>query len=194
MTIKIYCIAEPQINWRETFEWLDDLGVLPWGIKFRNTHPQTGDGLAEVAERRCYLSFGTDLIPNVVKIREDQVAYIANVLNSRHGSVTEHAQYTFALEGVGHILTHELVHHRTGTAVSQESDDTTDGLTNGLIWSANLRVLRHIIETRSAADAEVEIREFAGQLGQIMKKKAPLLFADFRVDEEGQWIPRTSKV
>jgi thymidylate synthase (FAD) len=258
--VNVYLIAEPQIRWQETLQWLDDMGALPWALKFRNTYPQAGDGLAELAGRRCYLSFGTDLNPNVVKIREDQAAYIPNVLNTKHGSVTEHAQYTFAIEGVSRVLTHELVRHRAGCAVSQESgryvrltgdipfehpdifadkpelqqrastlvklmgafqedlasefalDDpgvpfsvkkavtsamrryAPEGRSNGLVWSANVRALRHVIETRSAAGAEVEIREFADSLAEIMKKAAPLLFADFEKDEEGQWVPQTSKV
>jgi thymidylate synthase (FAD) len=260
VTLSIYCVAEPQLNWNEIFNWLEELGAFEWSLKFGRTDPRPGDALAELAGRRCYLSFGTELNPNVVKIREDQAAYIANVLNSKHGSVTEHAQYTFAIEGVSRVLTHELVRHRAGTAVSQESgryvrltenipfehpagiaevghlrekadrllqlmgefqEDVAasydldgcsvpfkvkkevtsamrryapEGRSTGLVWSANVRALRHIIETRSAKGAEVEIREFADQLGRIMQKKAPLLFADFEIDEEGQWIPQTSKV
>lgn len=258
--MKTYLIAEPHLNWQQILQWLDDLGALPWGLKFTNTQPLAADGLAELAGRRCYLSFGTELNPNVVKIREDQAAYIANVLNSKHGSVTEHAQFTFAIEGVSRVLTHELVRHRVGTAVSQESgryvrltggipfehpvgfgdvehlrvkadkllelmgefqeevartyglDEpgtpfhikkevtsamrryAPEGRSTGLVWSANVRALRHIIETRSAKGAEVEIREFAHRLALTMKSRAPLLFADFQVDEEGQWIPQTSKV
>jgi thymidylate synthase (FAD) len=219
--VNIHLIAEPHLNWQGILQWLEDLGALPWALKFCDTQPYTADGLAELAGRRCYLSFGTredGLNPNVVKIREDQEAYIANILSSKHGSVLEHAQFTFALEGVSRVLTHELVRHRAGTAISQESgryvrltkDGTPfarkkevtsamrryapEGRSTGLVWSANVRALRHVIETRSAAGAEVEIRDFAQQLGDIMVKKAPLLFGDFKVDEEGQWVPLNSKV
>jgi thymidylate synthase (FAD) len=261
--VNIHLIAEPHLNWQGILQWLEDLGALPWALKFCDTQPYTADGLAELAGRRCYLSFGTredGLNPNVVKIREDQEAYIANILSSKHGSVLEHAQFTFALEGVSRVLTHELVRHRAGTAISQESgryvrltkdipfelpdifkgypalkrkserllaamgefqedvaltlrldqDGTPfarkkevtsamrryapEGRSTGLVWSANVRALRHVIETRSAAGAEVESRDFAQQLGDIMVKKAPLLFGDFKVDEEGQWVPLNSKV
>lgn len=258
--MKVTLLAEPAINWQGVLSWLEDLGALPWALKFTNTYPRAADGLTELAGRACYLSFGTDLNPNVVKIRSDQAAYIANVLSSKHGSVTEHSSFTFGVTGVSRVLTHELVRHRAGTAVSQESgryvrltknipfehpqilatneriktkaeeilrlaeefqelvtdefdlDDpllpfsvkkqitsamrryAPEGRSTQLVWSANVRALRHIIETRSAAGAETEIREFADQLAQIMQAKAPLLFADFTKDEEGQWIPQTSKV
>jgi thymidylate synthase (FAD) len=43
------------------------------------------------------------------------------VLNSKHGSVLEHANYSFVLANVSRVFTHELVRHRVGTAFSQES-------------------------------------------------------------------------
>lgn len=258
--MNIYLIAEPKLNWQGIFQWLEDLGALKWSLEFGKTEPAAADGLAELGGRRCYLSFGTDLNPNVIKIRKDQAGYIANILASKHGSVVEHASFTFAIEGVSRVLTHELVRHRAGTAISQESgryvrltdeipfdhpgvlqgnpalmrdaadllermgafqqriadefdlDDARlpfaikkqitsamrryapEGRSTGLVWSANVRALRHIIETRTASGAETEIREWAHELGLIMKAKAPLLFADFEIDEEGQWVPQTSKV
>lgn len=46
-------------------------------------------------------------------------------------------------------------------------------------WSANVRAIRHVIEMRSAAGAEEEIRLFAHQLYEIMSRACPLLFADY---------------
>lgn len=259
--MNVHLIAQPQLDYEAISSWLADLGAEDWSDGFLDDMElRAADGLAELAGRRCYLSFGTELNPNVSRIRTDRAAYLANVLSSKHGSVLEHAQFTFAIEGVSRVLTHELVRHRAGTAVSQESgryvrltenmefehpdifgdDDelaaeaedlvehlgrfqekiadrlkidepgtpfstkkavtsamrryAPEGRSTGLIWSANVRALRHVIETRSASGAEVEIREFADQLIKIMQQAAPLLFADFTQDEEGQWVPATSKV
>lgn len=46
-------------------------------------------------------------------------------------------------------------------------------------WSANVRTIRHVIEMRSDAGAEEEIRIFADQLARIMQTEAPLLFGDY---------------
>ncbi len=50
-----------------------------------------------------------------------------------------------------------------------------------LVWSANARALRHIIELRGAAGTEPEIRRFAVMLLRIMQAEAPNLFGDFTV-------------
>src|SRR4029077_3680941 len=69
----------------------------------------------------CYRSWKPGLNPNVTKIRTDQREYFANILRSAHGSVLEHANYSFAIRDVSRVLTHELVRHRAGSAFSQES-------------------------------------------------------------------------
>jgi thymidylate synthase (FAD) len=50
-------------------------------------------------------------------------------------------------------------------------------------WTANVRAIRNVIEQRSAAGAEEEIRVFADQLAQIMQVKCPLLFGDYEPDQ-----------
>jgi thymidylate synthase (FAD) len=79
------------------------------------------EGLVEFAGRLCYRSFAPHLNPNVTKIREDQQAYLENILKSGHGSVLEHISYSFIFSNVSRVFTHELARHRAGTAVSQES-------------------------------------------------------------------------
>ena len=72
--------------------------------------------VTEFAGRLCYLSFGPEagfegghkLIPGRTTNRE----YLSNILKTRHGSVLEHAVWTFLFEGVSRALTHELVRHR----------------------------------------------------------------------------------
>jgi thymidylate synthase (FAD) len=73
--------------------------------------------VVEFAGRHCYRSFG--------KGRERE-AYIRNLLDEKHGSVFEHAYLTFAISGVSRSLTHELVRHRVGVAISQESQRYVD--------------------------------------------------------------------
>jgi thymidylate synthase (FAD) len=84
-------------------------------------HFEEAEDLVEFAGRACYRSFGPGLNRNVTKIREDQGAYIRNILSSAHGSVLEHVTWSFSIEGVSRIATHELARHRVGIAMSQES-------------------------------------------------------------------------
>lgn len=66
-------------------------------------------------------------------------------------------------------------------------------------WSANVRTLRHVIEMRTAAGAEEEIRIFANQVGEIMKVECPLLFGDYalqhtELDSTPEWVTEFRKV
>ena len=98
--------------------YLDDNGAEEFAA---SRHFDEPEDVVEFAGRACYRSFGTGLNKNVTKIREDQADYIRNILSSAHGSVLEHVTWTFAIQGVSRVATHELVRHRVGVAVSQES-------------------------------------------------------------------------
>lgn len=59
--------------------------------------------------------------------------------------------------------------------------------------TANARALRHFIEMRGAAAADVEIRAVALQLLRLMRREAPSLFADYEVEPlpDGGEVVRT---
>ena len=80
-----------------------------------------GERLVEFMGRLCYRSWDVGLNPNVTRIREDTDVYLTNILRSGHGSVIEHANYSFVFLNVSRVATHELVRHRAGSAFSQES-------------------------------------------------------------------------
>lgn len=71
--------------------------------------------------KRCYMSFEPGLNPNVTRVRKVWFEYLANILKSGHGSVIEHATWTFAIEGVSRVFTGELNRHRAGVAISEGS-------------------------------------------------------------------------
>jgi thymidylate synthase ThyX len=68
-----------------------------------------------------------------------------------------------------------------------------EGLATGLVWTANIRTLRHTIEARTDPGAEEEIRLVFGKIGELMVAEAPALFADYTVTD-GTWIPGWRKV
>ncbi len=82
---------------------------------------ENAEDIVEFAGRMCYRSWQPGLNPNVTKVRHGQREYLENILKSGHGSVLEHVTWTFLLEDISRVLTHELVRHRPGTAISQES-------------------------------------------------------------------------
>jgi thymidylate synthase (FAD) len=121
----VYLIAQPAIDWVAMSEWIQSLDGQAW---LDRVDPEDGEGpehdaevLVEAAGRRCYQSWAPGINANVTKVREDSTAYLENIVNIGHGSVLEHAMFTFALEGISRVVTHELVRHRVGVAISQES-------------------------------------------------------------------------
>ena len=78
-----------------------------------------GERLAEFAGRLCYMSQRN---PASRTTRD----YLQNIKKQGHGSVLEHANYSLLLEGVSRSLTHELVRHRAGVAISQLSQRYVD--------------------------------------------------------------------
>ena len=68
-----------------------------------------------------------------------------------------------------------------------------EGLATGLVWTANIRTLRHTIEARTDQGAEEEIRLVFGKIGEIMRAEAPALFGDYTVTD-GTWVPGWRKV
>lgn len=59
-----------------------------------------------------------------------------------------------------------------------------------IVVTANLREWRHIIELRGSLDAQWEIRNAAIKILKILKKHAPTVFEDFKIDEESITIKR----
>jgi thymidylate synthase (FAD) len=196
------------------------------------------EALAEMAGRLCYLSYG--------KGRKSNREFLDHLIEVGHGSVLEHAVWSFVITGVSRSLTHELVRHRAGWAYSQLSQryvnesespyvepdviaddpalhaiwagavngarDAYDRLVAGLerhyagepdatlrrklarqaarsvlpnatetriFATANARALRHFIEMRGSAAADVEIRKVAIQLLDLMRQESPALFSDY---------------
>lgn len=109
----------------EVAKWLEYLKASPEFIDEmldEDVNPATDPALLiALAAKRCYMSFEPGLNPNVTKVRKDLTEYFDNILKSGHGSVLEHAVYTFAFEGVSRVFTGEMNRHRAGVGISEGS-------------------------------------------------------------------------
>lgn len=196
--------------------------------------------LIECAGRTCYDSYGNG---------RGSAEYHQHIKDTGHGSVTEHGVINFFIAGVSRGLTHELVRHRAGTAISQRSTRYVDesespwalhplivkyqndldkeslantielcqreyrdlaarleailmaagadkssarkqargaargvlgnALTSELVWSANVRTLRNVLELRASSFADAEIRVFANLIYEECMKIVPEWFNDY---------------
>ncbi len=68
------------------------------------------------------------------------------------------------------------------------------GLSTDIVWTANVRTLRHVIEMRTAEGAEEELRLVFDRVAQLMRSEAPGLFQDFDRRDDGSWVPEHRKV
>jgi thymidylate synthase (FAD) len=114
---KVFLVGETRIIPEGIQDYLAHIGVSGW-----KTDAGTDvEALAEIMGRLCYRSFGPGLNPNVTRVRPSNKAHLQNIINTGHGSVLEHSVLNFVFVDVSRVFTHELVRHRAGTAVSQES-------------------------------------------------------------------------
>ena len=220
--------------------YLDDPTPLPDSSQLCKTSGQT-----------CYMSFGPRRTRN-----ENAAAYFERLTSAGHGSVLEHASFSFLLYGISRSVTHELVRHRAGVGVSQISQRyvsnsvlrfverpeyqedqelhrlfeeradraaaeyaemadqllerqeggasmlTADYKTDArkkvqqtarsllpneteapMVFTGNVRALRHIVEMRADAHAESEIRNLAVRIFLCLRQADPILFGDYRIGE-----------
>lgn len=106
--------------------------------------------LIEVAGRTCYDSYG---------IGRGSADFHENILKVGHGSVLEHASLTFFITGVSRGLTHELVRHRVGVAISQRSTRYVDESESPWIFHPLLH--KKGVNYEKALELAKEVEEYA---------------------------------
>ena len=130
-----------------------------------------GELLAEMGGRLCYMAFGTK------QGRRHNDEYIANILEQRHGSVLEHAVWTFLIAGVSRSLTHELIRHRAGWSYSQLSqryvDETDTDFVEPDIIAADAEL--HAIWSEAIGRAHEAYVALAALLAERLKARSPEL-------------------
>lgn len=122
--MKIITAPTVELLARQTFEWGNLTGWLAAnGLEITagvgEGATSGGEVVAEASGRVCYLSYSNPRPGG-------NAAYLEHIKEVGHGSVLEHAVYTFLISGVSRALTHELVRHRVGVAYSQLSQRYVD--------------------------------------------------------------------
>jgi thymidylate synthase ThyX len=108
-TPEVELIARPSVDLGALERYLKTVGGESW-LEMRRSQDEglnPGQLLVEAAGRACYRSWEPRLNPNVSKVRTDQKEYFLNILRSGHGSVLEHANYTFLLSDVSRVFCYD---------------------------------------------------------------------------------------
>lgn len=122
---KVYLIAKSMLHVDGIKKFLSEQD-LDWPTEHLGSDAPSGaEQLTEIAGRCCYMSFGKK-----AGSKTNQ-AYLNNLLGRMqdgsfrdgpaHGSVLEHANFSFLVVGAGRGFSHEQVRHRAGFAYSQLS-------------------------------------------------------------------------
>ncbi|MCL5277234.1 MAG: FAD-dependent thymidylate synthase [Deltaproteobacteria bacterium] len=86
-------------------------------------HTRDADRTVAVAARLCYSKHTVkDLRQELTQEKIEQL--IAGIVRSGHHSVLEHASFTYGIEGISRVTTHQLVRHRLAS-YSQQSQRYT---------------------------------------------------------------------
>ena len=242
VTPEVTLLGQTRLNAGADWFLRDSYGGQEWfADRYMSFDAPDHEILIELAGRLCYDSYSADGgNPNVTRIRTDRIEYLQNLIKSGHGSVLEHASFNFGFRNVSVVMTQELIRHRVGTAISQESGryvrptellivdtpymqntENRDRLytkfnrqwreyvdevsrhdwdnmpfsekkeltselrgmlpmrrATNMVWTGNIRSLRHIIEMRTSPHAEWEIRFVFSQVLDEMLKQSVALFED----------------
>ncbi|MFJ7500111.1 FAD-dependent thymidylate synthase [Serratia grimesii] len=113
---QVRCIAKTMADFDVIQDFLE-AEKLTWN---KTQNSSESDNLVEFSGRVCYMSFGSRQSPR------NNEQYIRNLIDSGHGSVLEHVNWTFIASGVSRGFTHQLVRHRVGFSYSQLSQQYYD--------------------------------------------------------------------
>ena len=112
---RVYLVGRQQLDGAAIDRFLGDHAIT-W-----STDTEVGgEALAEMAGRVCYMSYG--------KGRKTNREFIGHLIDVGHGSVLEHAVWSFLITGVSRSFTHELIRHRhfSYSQLSQRYVDESD--------------------------------------------------------------------
>jgi len=119
--ISVRVLSKTVVDREAVREWLDEMGV---SAEFEIPSEEIVSDpalLVALAAKQCYMAFEPGLNPNVNKVRKDMVEYLDNVMKQRHGSVLEHAVFSFGINGCSRVFTGEMNRHRAGVGISERS-------------------------------------------------------------------------
>ena len=113
------------------------------------------DEIVALGARLCYAQADVETLKQRVEAA-DQRGYVNRVMERGHLSVTEHASFTFAVEGVSRALLAQLTRHRIASfsVQSQRYVSMADGFD-------------YVTPPSIAALGEEEEREFAREMEQM---------------------------
>ncbi len=83
------------------------------------SHTPEPERMVAMSARLCYSPVGAEeLVENMSNVQVEKL--VSKIVEMEHLSTLEHVSFTFAIEGVSRVLTHQLIRHRIAS-YSQQS-------------------------------------------------------------------------
>ena len=89
------------------FDAIAEIYEAGGGVVRTRDKEENGKPLMELAGRGCYESY-----KRTNKATDSHEGYLGNILDQNHGTVIEHAVFSFYIEGISRAESHEMVRHR----------------------------------------------------------------------------------
>jgi thymidylate synthase (FAD) len=176
----VIMLAKPQTNVAGLKDFLDgfdpSLGFSAY-LDDPITLPDSSQ-LCKTAGQLCYASFGPRRTTN-----ENAARYFERLTSAGHGSVLEHASFSFLLYGISRSVTHELVRHRH-LGFSQISQRYVSGSVLRFVERPEYQLdpeLHTLFEDR-ADRASAEYEAMASRLLERQEGGDALLSAEYKTD------------
>jgi thymidylate synthase (FAD) len=112
----VYLVSTPNLNAVEVDRFCENNG-----IEWKDAPENPAHAIPELGGRLCYMAFGD-------KQGRAGPDYLRHIMEVGHGSVIEHVNFVWIVEGVSRSFSHELVRHRAGCAYSQLSQRYVDSV------------------------------------------------------------------
>jgi thymidylate synthase (FAD) len=129
-------------------------------------HGEASDAerLVEYAGRLCFMSQENPAGRSTSE-------FVENLKKQAHGSVMEHANFSFLIEGVSRSLTHELVRHRAGFAYSQLSQRHVDESDARFVMPPGVSG-DAVLEQAWIAQVEMALASYVSLVDELMRRHA----------------------
>lgn len=174
-------LAKPDVNIKNLNDFLGgfapELNFPPY---LDDTTPLTPAAqICKAAGQLCYMSFGPKRTYNA-----DAARYFRNIMESGHGSVLEHANFSFLFYGISRSVTHELVRHRAGFGFSQVSQRYVSGRVLRFVERPEYQVdtVLHEAFVRRIDLAAADYENVAQRLLEQQKAGSELLSGEAKTD------------
>ena len=163
-------VGQPEVDWVGMNRFNETFGFKPREDQLKGRDP---DILIEQGGRLCYLSHGRE------KSRPSDEMVI-NMRNQNHGSVFRHGMVTFDIGAVSRGLTHELVRHGVGAAVSQSSTRYVNARELGFVVPRGIREMPRMVDSFVQL-ADRALHEYESWVRYLMKKDSLSSWAEFGI-------------